>query len=244
MTIITNCHETLNRLWEFQRIIGIIGIILSRTSYDRSFYDRSFVLYIVRTSFVRSLVLTNTIARVYDRSCTAYDRSCLRSLVRTIARAYDRSCVRSLWSLVRTYDRLLTIARAYDRSWSCLRSLVLTIARAYGHSLVRTIARANDRSDRSCLRSLVLTIARAYDRSCLRSLVRTIVQLHAIDDRSIVLSIPLFDTTLVFVNTFNDVYSVVVLTVCTMKCILSLNTPLKHAPNLPLAGLTHGEVFL
>ena len=53
------------------------------------------------------------------------------------------------------------------------------------------------------------------------------------------LSIPLFDTTLVFVNTFNDVYSVVVLTVCTMKCILSLNTPLKHAPNLPLAGLTH-----
>ena len=197
-----------------------------------------------------------TIAREYDRS----DRSC----VRTIARAYDRSCVRSLVIV-------LTIARAYDRSdRSCLRSLVLTIARAYGHSLVRTIARANDRSDCSCLRSLVLTIARAYDRSCLRSLVftiaraydrsclrslvltiaraygrslvRTIVQLHAIDDRSIVLSIPLFDTTLVFVNTFNDVYSVVVLTVktvCTIKCILSLNTPLKHAPNLPLAGLTH-----
>ena len=153
---------------------------MSRTSYDRSFYDRSFVLLFV--------------LRSYDRSCLR-----IRSLVLTIARAYDRSCLRSL---------VLTIARAYDRS--CLQSLVLTIARA---------------CDRSCLRSLVLTVARAYGRS----LVRTIV--HTIDDRSIVLSIPLlvFDATLVFVNTFkfNDVYSVVVLTVCTntMKCILSLNTP-------------------
>ena len=127
------------------------------------------------------------------------------------------------------------IARAYDRSWPCLRSLVLTVIRSCVRSLVLTIALIARAYDRSCLRSLVLTIARAYGRS----LVRTIVQLHAIDDRSIVLSIPLFDTTLVFVNTFNDVYSVVVLTVCTMKCILSLNTPLKHAPNLPLAGLTH-----
>ena len=167
---------------------------MSRTSYDRSFYDRSFVLLFVLRSYdrsclrIRSLVLT--IAR-------AYDRSCLRSLVLTITRAYDRSCLRSL---------VLTIARAYDRS--CLRSLVLTIARAY---------------DRSCLRSLVLklrSLVLTVDRSCVRS---TIV--HTIDDRSIVLSIPLFDTTLVFVNTFNDVYSVVVLTVCTMKCILSLNTP-------------------
>ena len=119
-----------------------------------------------------------TIARAYE-----YDRSCLRSLVLTIARAYDRSCLRSL---------VLTITRAYDRS--CLRSLVLTIARAYDRSclrsLVLTIARAYYRS---CLRSLVLTVARAYGRS-LGSLVRTIV--HTIDDRSIVLSIPLFDTTL------------------------------------------------
>ena len=130
----------------------------------------------------------------------AYDRPCLRWLVFTIARAYDRSCLRSL---------VLTIARAYDRS--CLRSLVLTIARAYDSSCLR-------------IRSLVLTIARAYDRSCLRlTSVRTII--HTIDDRSIVLSIPLFDTTLVFVSTFNDVFSVVVLTVCTMNCILSLNTP-------------------
>ena len=180
----------------------------------RSLVLRSFVCSIVRTLFVRSLVLTNTIARAYDRSCLrslvftiarAYDRSCLRSLVLTIARAYDHSCLRSL---------VLTIARAYDRS--CLRSLVLTIARAY---------------DRSCLRSLVLTIARVYGRSCLRSLVLTV-------DRSCVrsfirsmiarlffryhCSIP---RCMVFVNTFNDVYSVVVLTVCTMKCILSLNTP-------------------
>ena len=155
---------------------------MSRTSYDRSFYDRLFYC----SYFVR------TIARAYEY---------IRSLVLTIARAYDRSCLRSL---------VLTIARAYDRSCLQIQSLVLTIARA---------------CDRSCLRSLVLTVARAYGRS----LVRTIV--HTIDDRSIVLSIPLlvFDTTLVFVNTFkfNDVYSVVVLTVCTntMKCILSLNTP-------------------
>ena len=121
---------------------------------------------------------------------------------------------------------------------------MFTIACAYDRSCLRSFARAYDRS---CLRSLVLTIARAYDRSCLRSLVLTVDRscvrsfnfMRSIDDRSIVLSIPLFDTTLVFVNTFNDVYSVVVLTVCTMKCILSLNTPLKHAPNLPLAGLTH-----
>ena len=167
---------------------------------------------IVRLIYCSYFVLT--IARAYE-----YDRSCLRkrSLVLTIARAYDRSCLRSL---------VLTIARAYDRS--CLRSLVLTIARAYDRSCLRllmlTIARAYDRS---CLRSLVLTVARAYGRS----LVRTIV--HTIDDRSIVLSIPLFDTTLVFVNTFNDVYSVVLLTVCTMKCILSLNSPYLGLKNTP-----------
>ena len=206
-----------------------------RTSYDRSFYNRSFVLSFVLRSYDRSCLrirsLVFTIARAYEYD---HDRSCLRSLVLTIVRAYDRSCVRSLVLTI------ALIARSYDRS--CLRSLVRTIARAYDRSCVRSLVIvltiARDRAyDRSCLRSLVLTIARAYDcsaRSCLRSLVLTIARaygrslvrtiVHTIDDRSIVLSIPLFDTTLVFVNTFNDVYSVVVvvLTVCTMKCILSL----------------------
>ena len=192
MTSITNCqcHETLNRLWEFQRIIGIIGIILSRTSYDRSFYDRSFVLSFVLRSYDRSCLqirsLVFTIARAYK----------LQSLVLTIARAYDRSCLRSI-------ERTIARDRAYDRS--CLRSL---------WSLVLTIALIARACDRSCLRSLVLTVARAYDRSYDRPFFRY----HGIVR---------FDTTLVFVNTFNDVYSVVVLTVCTMKCILSvsLNTP-------------------
>ena len=155
---------------------------------------------IVRLIYCSYFVLT--IARAYE-----YDRSCLRSLVLTIARAYDRSCLRSL---------VLTIACAYDRS--CLRSLVLTIARAYNRSclrsLVLTIAHAYDRS---CLRSLVLTVARAYGRSCLRSLVLTVDRscvrsfIRSMIARSFFryhCSIPLFDTTLVFVNTFNDVYTV------------------------------------
>ena len=143
MRISENYWNYRNYIVTYVRVRTSLFRTIARFTIVRLFYI-SFVLRSYDRSCLRIRSLVFTIARALRTIACAYDRSCVRSPVLTIARAYDRSdrsCVR-------------TIARAYDRS--CVRSLVIVL----------TIARAYDRSDRSCLRSIVLTIARAYGHYC------------------------------------------------------------------------------